>query len=596
MSPDCAIDFFAGHSIVNVRIVGYRLQRDVLHAFIDNHTSELYSTLGLVALVHLLFRPQAARRRYAPALYIAALMACVISSPFFIATYCVPATIAATSLVGTAYVSWRRLAWFLGYSVFGALAGLFVLAVISRYVWPVRGDLYPLTARESYNAFTTLLATDVGIGRTAKVTVVAAIASAALAVIGRRTGKFGEPVIFLLAFFPAALLGCVLLPLKRGAFTGAYELRFLQLPWLLACGFFAAMMISGLRWLARRLQRGRGLPALPRQLTCGGVTGAVIAAIALFVTARGPLSLFDPDRCTAAELRCIKTVEDSGALRDGIATVYIARYMNAARHAAEWRSPHVVVQVNSGSPPVISAAENNILWFNNGFRHGRGRLNFVATHLLDDKTLESVRTWIGDPDRTVSCPLAFDHRPDGKGTFDFWIYDRPEAQQRLAELVTRDNYRSAFAPLVGAKVMNIDLEWGAVAEPTEGEYVRGRRVWRRGVHLEGGTTIVRPFFAPSGRYRLEIDLTSVPPKPEEDQPLAAIHIYMHNKPRIKLALIRIGTTHAVVEFDARNLGGPTSGAPLWITVVAEAAESIEISAIKLTLIKRSGIDPLRIFR
>ena len=109
-------------------------------------------------------------------------------------------------------------------------------------------------------------------------------------------------------------------------------------------------------------------------------------------------------------------------------------------------------------------------------------------------------------------------------------------------------------------------------------------------------TFVRPFFVPSGRYRLEIDLTAVPHKAEEEQPLAAIQIHMPNKPRIKLAPIRIGTTHAVVEFDAKNLGGPTSGAPLWISVVAQAAESIEISAIKLTLIERSRIDPLRIFR
>ena len=33
----------------------------VLHAFSYNHTSEVYSTLGLVALIHLLFRPGAPR-------------------------------------------------------------------------------------------------------------------------------------------------------------------------------------------------------------------------------------------------------------------------------------------------------------------------------------------------------------------------------------------------------------------------------------------------------------------------------------------------------------------------------------------------------
>jgi hypothetical protein len=568
----------------------------VLHAFTYNHTSEVYSTLGLVALVFGWFRPGAPRRWYALPLYAVALMVCIISSPFFIATYCIPIAIAGAAMLGTTHVTFRRLAWFLGVSVVGALAGMIVLAWISRYAWPVRGDQYNLSASDSYHAFSNLLATDTGIGRTAKAVGFAAIASVAVFIVGRRTGKLGGPALFLLVLFPATVVSCVLLPMKRGALGGGYELRYLQLPWLLACTFYAVVGTWGIRALVLRLLRGRLVSDNPL-LAWSRVIVPLSVAIALLATMRGPLHMFDPASKTAETLRCVMAAEKTGGLKDGVALTYVARYVNAAKHASDWMSPHLVVQVHPASPPVLNSGENNVLWFNDGFRHGKGQLNYVATHLFTDAMLESVRTWIGPPDRTITCPTAPDWRVDGKATFEYWIWDRPEAQRRLTEMVIRDNYRSPFTPVVGARTMAIDLEWGAIADPPDGEFVRGHRVWRRGVHREGvAMAYVRPMFLPSGRYRVDIELTSVPHEVQEGNPVAEVSVRMDRKGELRHFSIKPGVTHAEFQFRAANLGGPTSGAWSWMTIVPAAAESIEISSITLTLVEPHRIDPLRIFR
>src|SRR5262249_54209571 len=81
----------------------------VMHAFIVNHTSEVLTTLGLLALVRAWFVRGARARRDRPYVYALLIALCVASSPFFIATYCLPAAFAATALLGTADVDRRRL-------------------------------------------------------------------------------------------------------------------------------------------------------------------------------------------------------------------------------------------------------------------------------------------------------------------------------------------------------------------------------------------------------------------------------------------------------------------------------------------------------
>jgi hypothetical protein len=575
----------------------------VLHPFTYNHTSEVYSTLAVLTLLWALFRRGAPRRRYAPAVYALAVAACVVSSPFFIATYCVPVSFAVAALLGTAEVDRRRLAWFLGLTAASALAGLVALALLSRYAWPIRNDHYPLTPGESWERLVSTLRTSptmlpraASLWHITLLAMIGATASIVLAVLARRARKLGAA--FLLAFFPAALASCVLLPLKRGGFSSAYELRYLQLPWLLAAAFYVATATYVIRTLAARLLRGRRLPAAPRWLPwSAGVLGA--GALALVITARGPLSMFDAASSTSPAVSCLASAERDAGLQDGLATAWLARYLNAARGSPAWRSPYVVVQVAPSRVPWLEAHETNPVWFDGVYRGGRAQLNFLATHAVPDDVLAAWRELFGAPDRTITCTTPLDMRHDGKATFDLWIWDRQDARQRLADFVTHDNMRSPFAPVIGAVSMVIDPVWGTSNLPGQGDVAGGRRVWRRGVHppsedIDGFRA--GPMWVPSGRYRLDIDLSAVPRTDSgRDPQLAQVVVHGGTAPRKDL-WIEAGKTRGTIELNVRNRGGPTSGDLLWIQVYPRDVESFELTGMTLTLLEQRRVDPFRIFR
>jgi hypothetical protein len=563
----------------------------ILHTFIYNHTSELFATLGLVALVHALFRPGARRRRYAPAVYVLGVAACIASSPFFVATYCIPASVGGAAALGTPYVDRRRLGWFLGLTALGAVAGFGGLAIIARYVWPVRGDYYGQTGWESYGLFKATIHADPRLWWLSWATAIAAVASTVLAIVGR-IWTWSAPTRFMLTFFPACVAACVALPIKRGAFMGGYELRYVQLPWLLTAAFYAggaAYLVSG---LAARFLRERRLPRwLP-----GGAAALGVAGIALVVTAGGPLTLVDPASTTSSMIRCFADAEAAGAVHDGLATVWLARYLNAARLGPGWQSPYVIVQMYPSMLPTIDPRENNLVWFDGGYRGGQAKLDFLATHSLGDDVLRAWRDRLGAPDRTISCPTPIDLRVDGKPNFELWIWDREDAQRTLTEIVTRDNLRSPFSPVIGATSIAIDLTWGMEADPRDGALVGGHRVWRRGVQRDGGSLAnTRPLDVPSGRYRLEVELSAVPSSTGAG-PVVEIVVKVERRKRIDRFPIEAGIRHAVMEINVENRGGPTSGDAVVVSVMPRAADAVELSGMTLTLIKARGIAPFQIFR
>jgi hypothetical protein len=570
----------------------------VLQSFIYNHTSEVFATLGLLALAHALFRAGAPRPRLRAAVYVAAVAACVASSPFFIATYCLPLTAGTLGVVRRPEIGWRRLAWFLGLTVAGALAGLVVLAIIARYAWPVRGDHYALTAWASYRKLKHTLYVDPRLWHLSWATVIAVIASSALAVTGWRTPRWTAPVQFLLTFFPACVVCCVVLPVKRGAFLGAYELRYLQLPWLLAMAFYVALAAIGARaqWRRRRAGRAVGIAAARPGWLRWSAAGLGLGGVALVVTARGPLTIDDPASHTSAAIRCFADADRTAGLEDGVATVWMARYLNAARLGPGWASPHLLVQIAPGGEVIVDARENNLVWLNHGYRSGAARLNFLVTHGLDDAALGVWRGRLGAPDRTLSCPSPIDVRPDGRPGFELWVWDRPEAQQRLRDIVTGDNARSPFAPVIGDTRMVIDVAWGMTADPRDGELVAGHRIWRHGVQRDGGSLAnTRPMYLPSGRYRLEAELAAVP-RGAGTEPVAEITVQVERRARVDRMPVAAGARHVTLEIEIANHGGPTSGDAVVISVLPRTAEAVELSGMTLTLLEQRGISPFEIFR
>lgn len=562
----------------------------VVHVFVINHTSELFTTLGLLALLHAWFRPGAPRRPYAAYGYALAVAVCVASSPFFIATYAIPAAVAATAILGTEYVTRPRLAWFLGLTAVGALAGLIALAIISCHAWPIRGDAYRGWWR-SYLTFKRTIIAEPGGLAVAWATAVAVLASSALAIAGRRTRRWSIPTTFMLAFFPACVVACVGIPIKRGAFDGGYAFRYVTLPWLLVVAFYVAVCARGAQALGAAVLRGRRRPAAPRWLPWSAAVLGV-AGIGIGATCRGPLTMDDEASRTAGTIRCFREAEQRGDVKDGLALWWLARYLNAARHAAGWSSPFVVVQLLHNDPPAVDPRDNNLRWLAGAYRGGAAKLNFLATHALSDDQLQFFRDRIGAPDRMVTCPVPIDLRPDGKATYELWIWDREDAQRRLGDLVTHDNLRSAFSPAVGATSMAIDPVWGMHADPGMSELAGRRRVWRRGTHPPGELAWINPLYVPSGRYRLTLDMTAVPAR---DRAAPVAEVAVHQDRRGELARFPI-TASPAFELVIDNHGGATSGDAIAFSLHTGDAESIELSGATLTLVDPRGIAPFRIFR
>ncbi len=564
----------------------------VVHPFVVNHTSEVFTTLGLLALVHFWFRPAAPRRRYAPYIYPLLVAGCVASSPFFIATFCIPAGIAAVAILNTEHLDRRRLAWFLGLTAIGALAGLVSIAIISRYVWPVRGDYYGGWWK-SYLAFKHALFREPGAVFIGWATALAFIASSALVIVGRAR-KWPRATTFMLAFFPASVLSCVVLPIKRGAFDGPYAFRYITLPWLLMLAFYAGVLArASLVLWAATLPRLKSL-GRPRWLWwTTGVLGA--CGFVLIFTCHGSMTMDEEASLSSPLIRCFRDAEQRSGIKDGLATWALGRYLNAARYAPDWDSSHVVVQIRPSYPPSVDAWDNNLLWFRDGFRDGKGTINFVVTNMLDDKTLAYFRERIGAPDRTVVCPVPRNLAVGGKTTTELWIWDGVEQQRRLSELVLRDNLRSPFSPIIGATSMRIDVEWGMRSDVAGGELVDGKRVWRRGAgHGDEAVLRMNAMWVPSGRYRLDLDLTVVGGGGADS--IAAVTVNQDHHGEIARTPVRAGQSSVSLEFEVDNRGGATSGDAIEALVFAGTADTIQVSGGTLILLEQRGVSPFRIFR
>jgi hypothetical protein len=563
----------------------------LLHSFGYNHTSEVFTSLGVAALAYAMFRPGSRWRNAGFVLYPLAVAGCVIQSPFFIATFCVPIAFATVALFGTPWVNLRRLIVFGGLSVIGAVLGMYLLAYINRYVWPIRGDHYLINAKQSFTMFTDSLREFPHVGISFLAMLLGAVAAIVLAIAGRRSRKLGESMVFMLVFYAVTVFSCTVLPMKRGALGGLYEHRYLQLPWLLTITFYVIVAVM----LARRYLVPRVRPrieSLSERQRTAGIAALGLAAIVLVVTTRGPLTMYDPASTTSETIKCVQWAEQTG-LHDGLATGFMSRYLNAAMFADNWDSPNVIVQIYSGHPPQPHTTESNALWFNGPTYRGGRKLNYLITNEVDDSALASVKEWIGPPDRKVTCPLPIDFRYDGP-TFDIWIWDRPEPQQRLAELVTHDNLRGPFVPVVGAKKIDIDMKWGLSAPPSDSALVGNRRVWRKGQHRDAGVVgQVRSFILPSGLYEFDLELDS---KAENDSAVAKIEVWMERKTQpLRTFAVAPGVTRAKFKFWVRNLGGPTSGDLVWMYILEQWAEFIELRSLTITQLKPTGAEPFKIF-
>jgi hypothetical protein len=182
--------------------------------------------------------------------------------------------------------------------------------------------------------------------------------------------------------------------------------------------------------------------------------------------------------------------------------------------------------------------------------------------------------------RTLTCPSlpTYGGAPD----FEVWIWDSERAQQRLADLVTRDNLRSPFSPVIGADHMSIDPEWGMHrSAPGSSMVVEINAMW-----------------LPSGHYRLDLELAATGASNEDPAEITVFHDHASERHHgfVARRLVAASDHQPSIEFDVDNRGGATSGAAVVIDVSAKSATSIDVSKATLTLVDQRGISPFSIFR
>jgi len=315
----------------------------------------------------------------------------------------------------------------------------------------------------------------------------------------------------------------------------------------------------------------------------------VLATMGILSTMHGPFSVTDQASGSSPLLDCFAADERDAGLEDGIGGVIVARYVNAARFAKP--DGRVVVDMD-WNPPGVQPAANNLAWFDDGYRHDKHPMNFVATHLLTKEALAFVRARVGSPQRVYHCPSTIDARPAGHEELDLWVYDSAEQQARLAALVARDPMANAFIPRRGARAFRFDPEWAMFSPNDEAKISEKSLLWQRST-LQGDhvVALTKSMFLPSGHYRVRLDAvatntTSIP---------AQVRVVVTGK-ELGRATIDPSRTSTTLEFDVLNKGGATSGEYLTLVMTTGDATELRIDGAELELREARGVDLFRLFR
>ena len=315
-----------------------------------------------------------------------------------------------------------------------------------------------------------------------------------------------------------------------------------------------------------------------------------VVMLGILATTHGPVSLADSSGSSEL-LGCFAAAERDGGLEDGLGSVIVARYVNALRFARAGSS-RVVVDMAFWDPPSVAPSANNLAWFDDGYRHGKHPLNFVATHLFSKEGLAYIRDRIGVPDRVYHCPSIVAYRPPGQEAFDIWVYDGAEQQARLATLVARDPMANAFIPRRGKRSFRFEPEWAMVSPHDEAKVSGKSLLWQR-ANDHGDRLIARSksMFLASGHYRVRLDAAALNTTTTPAQVRVLITGF-----EVRRATIEPSKTSTTLEFDVRNNGGPTSGDYLNLDVTTGAATELRIDGADLELVEARGVDFFRLFR
>ncbi|MDB4938031.1 MAG: hypothetical protein JWP87_5003 [Labilithrix sp.] len=542
------------------------------HAFMQNHTSEVFC--GLFTLVFVFRHGTRAGSREAIA-YVLWIAVNVASSPFFISTFVLPALAGALLVSGTRSITVRRGAAFVGVTVAAAALGVVFDSLLSHWWWPIRGDDYAITTQ--VGASRLLQVVRGGMPAFVPVVVVGVLGGAGVVAVVRHS-TLDWRWLFVMTFGAVSLVTCVAMPVARGAFGSLYELRYVQEPVFLTC---IAVAFAAVRGLAR-LAAGHPTIVVPTWLSRAAM--AMVTFVALFFM-KGPLAVAHGPSVTAPMLQCFAAIEKGAGLHAGIASLPSARFLNAARLAG---SSQPIVELGPWHPPSLIASENNQLWLASSAR--TAVFDFIVTDAFSKETLALFRERIGAPSKVFTCPIpsVLSASPD----FEIWFYDEVGAQTRLRDMVLGDSMRARFAPWSTEKRVAVDLAWSMYA-PEGGRELDGSGsfVWRQSPEKPAfAAARTGSMYLPSGDYQITLRARFDAPTWQEP----VIVAYQGARELGRAVMSRDRPT--VLDVSLYNKGGPTSGALFFLVVIAGGAQSVTIDGLDIEQLRNPGPDLLRLFR
>lgn len=554
----------------------------VLHLYVPNHTSEVIGSLLGAALLLKMSKVARAPRRRTLALFGALVLVNMLSSTFFVATFLLPA-LGALAVLAVDRARRRTAAKLFGIALVSAAAGTFAQSWIAAFWWPIRKDVYGLTVLQSAKHLETVLTKPEH--RVATFFIALGLVLAVGLLVRR------PPLRVPLAFFLFVVLSCAGLPVLRGGFEWTYSFRFLQLPALLSLAVVVGTGVLG------AFNAVKARPALTRTVWVVAA-GATLLLLLFF---RGPLSESSARSMTAPMLGCMRAPEHMSLLEDGLATVLPARFINASFRGPSHAVPNVVVQLERWHPPSLVASQNSTSWFRGGYRKGRRSINFVVTFQLPTESLAWLRQRVGAPDVVFRCPIPADWRPWRVADrmdedVETWVWNGDDAKRTLEELVLHDNMRGLFVSPSDHEA-TLDAKWGMQSGSEATELVGDAWKWQRRDGASARVAWSRPMYVPAGRYRADVDLLVEGPSTSPGAAANGLTITaLVGTESVARVPVAIGARSVSFEYVNRNPGGPTSGDNNWFVFDAEAADRVEVRAMRLTRLDATGPDPLRVFR
>ncbi len=576
----------------------------LLHVYMNNHTTSaiaaVFSLAGLVWCVRKVTNTIISASHLLQFVALAALVAFVntLSDPYFIIMLVVPAIVAMAVAAPKDNLVWalRRISLVVLAFVAGCFAALWMLGWLGDAIWPHRTDP---PGGSPVAAVRTFAALAVRGPYLAYFAVALALVLLALYITIKhlrdcRSVRSAESVrlVALMVVFITSWALCVAVPLAKDDFYSGYEYRYILFPAILTADILALFVWTGGFGFYRAYGRQH---ATYLTLRHGVLFGFI--ALGFIFDFMWPTPMSGTAQAGINEYnKCFRTIDRKYDLKDGLGGVFPARFVNAYRLSPMGARRNAIIFIWGGLNEVrVTPTYNSLDWIQKTASRRERRINFVILRGLGSGTISNIVRDVGEPSFVERCPLPPGRASPTPMADQIWIYTSDDAQKKLADLVVEAANRGVFALGRNRDEQILNPRFAMMTPPGDGELVGEHRIWHRRKDRPGGAVAVtKPFFLPSGRYRMQLTGKITGGSANSSPGTFTLTVGWESK-TVPLQTTKSGVL-AEITSDICNMGGATSGVSTQMSVHAGAAEKIEISSIKVRRLKKYRSDAFAIFR